>query len=301
MDGEKRFGHARERTDALTHRPALGSRIMRRYNPSARRSPHDDSRADLDRNPRPRFAGLSIRSLQGGSGPAAVVLHHSSGNLGWVPFYEALAQRYSVTVPDLPGYGQSERPAWARDARDVAILIDRFLARTAPEGATLIGLGFGGFIAAELACMHQERLGALVLVGATGLQPDEGELLDQMLIDYPEYMSAGFRDEAHYHEIFGEELAKEVRELWDFSREMTARLSWKPYMFNRRLPYLLPEVQTPTLGRGRKRGEGRAPHVRAPVCVPPPECHPRDRRGAGHYVDYEEPEALAGLIAAHSG
>ena len=246
-------------------------------------------------------AGLRVRALQGGSGPAAVVLHHSSGNLGWIPFYEELARNFSVTVPDLPGYGQSERPAWARDPRDMAILIDRFLAREAPEGATLVGLGFGGFIAAELATMHQERLGALALVGAAGLQPEEGELLDQMLIDFPEYMTAGFRDEARYREFFGEEVAAEVRELWDFSREMTARLSWKPYMFNRRLPHLLPEVRTPTLVVA-----GGADQVVPLACARQyasllPNAALEIVEGAGHYVDYEEPRALAALIARHAG
>ena len=133
-------------------------------------------------------AGLSVRYLQGGSGPNAVVLHHSSGNLGWVPFYEALAQNFTVTVPDLPGYGQSERPVWARDPRDIAILMSRFLAQVAPDKPTLVGLGFGGFIAAELAAINQERVGSLVLVGAAGLQPDEGEILDQMLLSYSEYV-----------------------------------------------------------------------------------------------------------------
>ncbi len=246
-------------------------------------------------------AGLSIRYLQAGSGPNAVVLHHSSGNLGWVPFYEALAQNFTVTVPDLPGYGQSERPVWARDARDIGILIDRFVARVAPESPTLIGLGFGGFIAAELAAMHQERLGALVLVGAAGVQPDEGEILDQMLLSYSEYISAGFRDEEHFKDFFGEEVTEEVRELWDFSREMTARLSWKPYMFNRRLPHVLGEVQTPTLvvsGSEEKvipltcAREYAATLANATLEIV---------EGAGHYVDYEEPQALAALIARHAG
>ena len=246
-------------------------------------------------------AGLSVRYLQGGSGPNAVVLHHSSGNLGWIPFYEALAQNFTVTVPDLPGYGQSERPVWARDPRDIAILVNRFLAKVAPEGATLVGLGFGGFIAAELASMHQERLGSLILVGAAGVQPDEGELLDQMLIDFPEYMSAGFRDEAHYHEMFGEEITKEVRELWDFSREMTARLSWKPYMFNRRLPHVLGEVQTPTLVVS-----GSEEKVIPLTCARQYAAGLANAtleivEGAGHFLDYEEPEALAALVARHAG
>ena len=36
----------------------------------------------------------------------------------------------------------------------------------------------------------------MVLVGAAGLQPDEGEILDEMLTDYTDYVKAGFRDEA---------------------------------------------------------------------------------------------------------
>ena len=246
-------------------------------------------------------AGLSVRYLQGGSGPNAVVLHHSSGNLGWIPFYEALSQNFTVTVPDLPGYGQSERPAWAREPRDIAILVDRFLAKAVPEDVLLVGLGFGGFIAAELASMHQERLASLVLVGAAGLQPDEGEILDQMLIDFPEYMSAGFRSEERYHEYFGEEVAQEVRELWDFSREMTARLSWKPYMFNRRLAPVLCEVQTPTLvvAGGEDRVIPLTCARQYADILPNATLEVVD--GAGHYLDYEEPEALAALIASHAG
>ena len=246
-------------------------------------------------------AGLAIRYLRGGNGPAAVVLHHSSGNLGWIPFYEALARRFTVTVPDLPGYGQSDRPAWAREPRDIAILMSHFLTRVAPPKPALIGLGFGGFIAAELAAVNQDRVGALVLVGAAGLQPEEGEILDQMLIGHSDYMMAGFRDEARYTDFFGEEPAKDVRELWDFSREMTARLSWKPYMFNRRLAPVLGEVQTPALvvagGEDKVVPLACARQYAAAL----PNAALEIIEGAGHCLDYEEPEALAALIAAHAG
>lgn len=246
-------------------------------------------------------AGLSVRYLQGGSGPAAVVLHHSSGNLGWIPFYEALAKSFTVTVPDLPGYGQSERPAWARDARDVAVLMSRFLAQVAPDSPTLVGLGFGGFIAAELAAINQERVGSLVLVGAAGLQPEEGEILDQMLMSYGEYIAAGFRDEERFRDFFGEEPADDVRELWDFSREMTARLSWKPYMFNRRLAPVLGEVRTPTLVVAGSEEQVVPLACARQYAAGLPNATLEIVEGAGHFVDYEEPEALAALIAAHAG
>jgi len=192
-------------------------------------------------------AGLSIRYLQGGTGSPAVVLHHSTGSLGWLPFYDLLAENYTVIVPDFPGYGQSERPSWAREPRDLALILDAFLRKIDLHEITLIGLGLGGFIAAEIASFEKDRLERLVLVGAAGVQPTSGEIVDQMLIDYHEYVQAGFYDSDKYVEIFGDELEKVTKELWDYSREMTARISWSPYMFSRRLLPLLSEVTTPTL------------------------------------------------------
>jgi len=245
-------------------------------------------------------AGLSLRMMQGGTGDPVVVLHHSTGNPGWMPLHELLAARYSVTVPDMPGYGQSARPEWARDARDIAILMNQALDRLGlTAGVTLVGLGFGGFVAAEMATMDQRRLRALVLVGAAGIQPDEGEILDEMLVDFEEYVKAGFSSDAAFADVFGDEVGKELKQLWDYSREMTARLTWKPYMFNRRLPALLSEVRTPSLliwgsrdvvvpiGAAR-RYEAALPNVLLEVV-----------EGAGHLVELEDPARVADEIATH--
>lgn len=62
-------------------------------------------------------SGLDVRVLRKGEGPPLLVVHDSLGNLGWVPFYERLASSFSVIVPDLPGYGKSDRPDWARSPR----------------------------------------------------------------------------------------------------------------------------------------------------------------------------------------
>lgn len=245
-------------------------------------------------------AGLNLRLLEGGEGDPVIVLHHSTGNPGWMPVHELLASRFAVTVPDMPGYGQSARPEWARDARDLAILMNQALdCLGLTSGVTLVGLGFGGFIAAEMATMDQRRLRALVLVGAAGIQPDEGEILDQMLVDFEEYTKAGFRSDAAFAELFGEKAAVELKQLWDYSREMTARLTWKPYMFNRRLPELLKEVRTPALliwgsrdvvvplGTAR-RYQQSLPNARLEVV-----------EGAGHLVELEDPARVVDEITTH--
>ena len=245
-----------------------------------------------------QVAGLSLRYLAGGVGAPVVVLHHSTGNPGWIPFYERLAERAAVHVPDMPGYGQSTRPEWAREPRDLAILLLQALTRLGLPSVALVGLGFGGFVAAEMAAMSQERIRRLVLVGAPGHQPREGEVLDQMMVDFHEYVMAGFRDEEAFRAAFGPDARRTFKELWDYSREMTARLTWKPYMFSRRLAPLLREVRTPAL----------VLHGAADAIVPLdvarqyaeslPNATLEVVSSAGHLMEYEDPAGIARRIAA---
>ncbi|MFN0145794.1 MAG: alpha/beta fold hydrolase [Dehalococcoidia bacterium] len=249
---------------------------------------------------RVQVAGKATRVLRGGSGDTIVTLHHSTGSVGWLPLHERLAENFSVVAPDMPGYGQSERPEWARDPRDLAILVNHTLEKLKLDRVTLVGFGFGGFVAAELATMDASRLKKLVLVGAAGILPKDGEIMDGMLMDLNEYMAAGFRDDAAFHAVFGEEPDASVKELWDFSREMTARVCWKPYMYNRHLPHLLQDVATPTLLIW-----GSEDKVIPPVCGEQyrdalPNAKLEVIPGAGHYVEFEDPARIAGLIAAHA-
>jgi pimeloyl-ACP methyl ester carboxylesterase len=244
-------------------------------------------------------AGLRIKSMRAGSGSPLLVLHHSTGSIGWSPFYERLAEHHEVDVPDLPGYGQSEMPEWARDPRDLAVLMLHYLRNRRLEDATVVGLGFGGFIGAEMASMDPDAMAQLVLVGAPGLRPEEGEIHDQMLTEHTEYVKMGFRDEETATRHLGEEIDKNVTALWQFNRVMTARVSWRPYMWDGRLPHLLPEITTPTLlvyGEADRivpravaqQYERGLPNARLEI-VP----------GAGHLVEIEEPDTVAGLVRAH--
>ena len=240
-----------------------------------------------------------IHLLRAGAGPALVVLHHSWGSPGWTPLYERLATQFDVIVPDMPGYAGSERPEWAREPRDLAIVVGRVLERLNVTAGVLVGLGFGGYVAAELATMNPSRLARLVLVGAAGVKPQDGEILDQMMVSHRDYVKQSFRDESTYNDVIGER-AEELRELWDFSREMTARVTWKPYMFNRRLTPLLGDLTLPTLliwGEHDKvmplecahQYQGLIPDARLEVISE-----------GGHLIEMEEPDRVADLIKAHA-
>jgi pimeloyl-ACP methyl ester carboxylesterase len=183
-----------------------------------------------------------------------------------------------------------------RSVRDIAVVYQGLLAERDLHDVTLVGLGFGGWIAAEMATMTPRAFEKLVLVGAMGIKPERGEIADQALVSYIDYVRLGFADQAVYDRIFGVETATATLEQWDLNREMTFRIAWKPYMYNPTLPHLLGSVATPALVVWGSDDR-----------VVPRECGERYVKalrharleivdGAGHFVDMEKPEQLARLI-----
>ena len=236
--------------------------------------------------------------MKGGQGAPLVVLQDDIGSPGWLPFYDALAQQFTVYVPHHPGFGRSDRPAWMRNVRDMAIahlwLFDVLQLDAQP--LPVVGLGLGGWVAAEMATMRQRQFERLVLVGAVGLQPTSGEIVDQFLVSGEEYAKSCFHDAAVFETWYGKETTVDQREAWEINREMVVRVAWKPYMFNQGLPFLLGAVNTPTLVvRGREDGiVPRSCATRYVEVLPHARLEELDR--CGHCADVEQPEELAALI-----
>lgn len=241
-------------------------------------------------------AGLTMHARRKGAGDAVVVVHHSFGNPGWMPLHEDLAADHAVWVPDLPGFGASQRPDWARHPRDLAILLGHWLRANGIERPTLVGCGFGGWVGAELATMRPDHLGRLVLVGAAGLLPRQGRILDQVLIAHGEYVRAAFADPAAYERVFGTEYTDELLVAWDTHREMIARISWKPYMYNRQMAALLGEVRVPALVVWGERDAVVPLDCAHQYVERLPDARLELVDGCGHAVDLERPDALAALV-----
>src|SRR5579862_1813119 len=237
---------------------------------------------------------VKLRLWRGGRGRPVLVLHHDTGTPEQLPFYDALADRFDVIVPNHPGFGSEERPGWLRHPRDLAALYQWLLADLGVEQVSLVGLGFGGWIAAEMAAMAPRDFHRLVLVGAMGVKPPEGDILDQAIISYIDYAKAGFHDPAAFARVYGD-VSTDQLVAWDLCREMSFRIAWKPYMYSPTLPHLLGGVRAPALvvwGDDdkivpRSAGERYARALR--------EARFEIVAGSGHCVDRERPEALARL------
>jgi pimeloyl-ACP methyl ester carboxylesterase len=246
-------------------------------------------------------AGSQLHLSRAGSGRPALVLHHDTGTPDRLPFYDALAANYDVLVPHHPGYSRSARPDWMRSVRDIAVTYRGLLSELSLERPALIGLGFGGWIAAEMASMAPRDLSRLVLVGAMGIKPPQGDIMDQAIVSYIDYARAGFHDQKAFDAVYGAEPSNDQLVEWDLCREMSFRIAWKPYMYSPTLANLLGAVRAPALlvwgeddkvvplSAGRRYAEALA------------NAELRTVEACGHCVDMEKPDELARLVTVFLG
>ena len=109
---------------------------------------------------------------QAGQGPPLVWLHWLWGEPGWMDYHQRLAERFQVFVPDLPGYGQSTLPEWAKTPHDLAVLLLQFFDALSLKRPIVVGSCLGGWVGAELALLRPERIAQLVLISPLGLVQD---------------------------------------------------------------------------------------------------------------------------------
>lgn len=105
--------------------------------------------------------------------PTLVLLHGFTGSKeNWYPLAKALQGRYHLLIPDLPGWGESERKpnavyGFAEQAAHVAAFI-RAISPNQP--VVLLGHSMGGGIAALVAARNPELVRQVALISAAGVR-----------------------------------------------------------------------------------------------------------------------------------
>lgn len=193
--------------------------------------------------------GNPIQLLVGGSGEPLLILHGAGGSEGPLHYAQALAERYTVYLPSHPGFGASQRPDWLETIHDLAAFYNWFLESQDLYGCRAIGFSLGGWLAAEMVAAAGPVFRKLLLVGAVGLKPQQGEIADVFIISPQQVIDLLFHDPAQspeYPQLFGQPPPPELAAVLERNREMAARVCWKPYMHDPRLPSLLARVNIPT-------------------------------------------------------
>jgi pimeloyl-ACP methyl ester carboxylesterase len=243
--------------------------------------------------------GVDVHAWVGGQGEPLLVLHGAGGNRGFTRSIATLAERYTVWAPTHPGFGRSGDAEWMEGIDDLARFYLWFIDAAGLGRPHVLGHSIGGWTAAEMAVMSPGSLGRLVLVAPAGLKPEAGEILDIFYYPLPKLRELTVHDPANIPEwdaLFATPATAADEEIAVRNREMTARLTWKPYMHNPRLERFLPRVSNPTLLIW-----GREDRIVPVVCGEQyrkllPRAALTVLEHCGHLPPIEQPEAFARLV-----
>jgi pimeloyl-ACP methyl ester carboxylesterase len=112
--------------------------------------------------------GARIRFVEAGRGAPLVLIHDClASRLTWEDVLAQLSRRFHVVAPDLPGFGESEKPAPSRYRYDFDAFSESLVDLAAALGLvrlSLCGHGLGGAIALTLAAEHAHLVDKMVLV-----------------------------------------------------------------------------------------------------------------------------------------
>lgn len=196
-----------------------------------------------------RIGGVDTEILCGGSGKPALLLHGFQTIAAKAPFLAELARHCRYLAPSLPGFGASARP---EDFDTVYDLVRHTLdlIDAVPGGkVTLIGLSFGGWIAAEAAVLRPAGLERLILVDPVGIRISGRETRDILDIFnvHPELVKQrSFFDPKRFAPDFD---AMEDAELVAYARnrEALCLYAWNPLLYHPQLKGWLRRIAVPTL------------------------------------------------------
>ena len=114
--------------------------------------------------------GNPILLRRKGAGDPLLFLHGAGGIPAWLPFFDQLAERFDLLVPDHPSYGASPTPDWLDSVGDLGYFYLDFLEALDLTEVHVIGQSLGGWIALEMAVRNTSRIKSLTLMAPAGIR-----------------------------------------------------------------------------------------------------------------------------------
>jgi pimeloyl-ACP methyl ester carboxylesterase len=260
-----------------------------------------------------RAGAVELEVLRRGEGRAVLLLHGVNPISPRAPFVDMLARHGEVIAPSHPGFGASAMPDDFDTMYDLVNLYHDVLDSIPASHVSVVGFGFGGWIAAELAVAGARKLDRLVLVDPVGIKIGGREVrdivhffnTDPAELNRLAWHDAGRRPDGVYGLGWQATISDSMTdaEIIALARnwESLCIYAWKPHMYNPRLAYWLRRIAVPTLvlwgGSDRivTPSYGQAYAQRIPGAVF------RTIAEAGHHPELEQPSVFVDHVAAFLG
>jgi pimeloyl-ACP methyl ester carboxylesterase len=138
--------------------------------------------------------GSKIRYIKTGSSKKNLVLIHGLGASAerWEPILSYFGKHYNVIVPDLIGFGYSDKPNIDYTADFFARFVSSFVETLGLDTTAIVGSSLGGQIAIEYTAANQKCVNRLVLVSPSGAMKQSTPALDAYIMAalYPDLATA---------------------------------------------------------------------------------------------------------------
>lgn len=245
--------------------------------------------------------GVSVRMLTLGADEPLVFLHGAGGMPLGGRFLERLAESFSVTVPEHPGFGQSDTPDFIRNIADMAMYYLDLLETLKLGRVHLVGASLGGWIAAEAAIRNSKHIASLSLMAPAGLRVKGVPMGDNFIWSPEENVRNLVHDQKLAEAMLAATPSEAEMDEQLKNRFMVTRLGWEPRWLDPALARWLHRIDVPALvlwgandqlfpaRYAQAWGEG-IPGAQVEIV---PDC--------GHLMHLEKPDLVAEKIAAFVG
>lgn len=126
------------------------------------------SKFDIIKKMEADINGVKTNYLSFGKGVPFIILHGwNSGSDRWVKEAEIISEKgFQVIVPDLPGFGKSDKLDRPWRVNDYLKWFEEFTQELKVQEFYLLGYSFGGALAAKIAVKYPQRVQKLFLVAS---------------------------------------------------------------------------------------------------------------------------------------
>ena len=246
------------------------------------------------------IAGVELEVLRRGAGNPLLLLHGFQHLDPRLPVVAMLSRDLTLIAPSHPGFGGSKRPADFGTVYDLVHLYLEFLDTLPPGPVTLMGLSFGGWLAAEIAVKAGRRIENLILVDALGIKISDRETPDILDIynAHPQDVLAKSWHAPDTHAPKFDDMEDEELITYARNRDALCRYGFHPYMHNPQLKRWLGSIKARTLVLwGAADGVVKPAYGEAYAKLIP-GARFESIAAAGHCPEIEQPAALAERVQA---
>jgi len=194
-----------------------------------------------------KIRDVSIKLHRAGSGPTVLFLHGAGGVPQWLPFFDALAERFELLVPEHPGFGGSDDPPWIASISDLAMFYLDLVEEAGLDGIHLIGNSLGGWLAAEILIRDRSRCRSLVQLAPAGIRVKGIPCGDNFIWGPEEALRNLYHDQSFADRILSLTPNEAQLDVMLRNRFTVAKFGWQPRWFDPDLEKWLHRIKLPAL------------------------------------------------------